>query len=97
MQTSLKLDATLADTTRLIWEDYEARVIDQDTADELIKEAFCFSGPVLEHFARELNVPSDFLAVVVIKSVPEQATRTQLRHIMSYIIPELRKGVEFAG
>ncbi|MDH5802781.1 MAG: hypothetical protein OEZ68_18420, partial [Gammaproteobacteria bacterium] len=89
-QTSAKLDATLEDTTQITWKNYEVRLMDPDISDQLIKEAYAFTGPLLQHMAGELDVAPTLLARTIINSAPKQASRSQLKRLMMYIIPSLR-------
>jgi hypothetical protein len=74
---------------KLVWKDYQARLLDPDTADDLVREAYTFSGATLSYFAEELRVPKELLAQIIVTSFPEQADRSELQHIMTYIVPRL--------
>ena len=91
LTVSRSLDATLEDTTRLTWDTQETVRLDPDVADELIKQAYAFSGTELSTFARELGVPDKVLAIAIIRSVPDAPTRTQLQRLMTLVVPELRR------
>ena len=80
----------LEKTARLLWKKHETTLLDPDVADELIKQAYAFSGPELDHFANALLVPTDDLAQTIVQSAPGQPTRTELRHLMTYVISYLR-------
>ena len=42
---------------KIIWKDYQVLLLDPDTADTLIKEAYAFNGALLIHFAYALHIP----------------------------------------
>lgn len=87
--SSGQLDASLEQTTRLTRKDYQTKLLDPYTADQLIKEAYAFNGTTLAFFSAALSVPASALAETIIDVMPADATRTQLQQIMTYIIPAL--------
>ena len=91
LKISATLDASLESTTRLTWRDYKTAKLDPDVADELIKQAFAFSGPELDYFSTLLKIPAQTLAKAIIVAAPEAPSRTQLQRLMSRVISELEK------
>ena len=88
-KVSGSLDASLESTTRLTREGFRATLLDPDVADELVKEAYAMQGATLDYFAAALLVDPGALARVIRREVPAQPSRTELQHIMGYIVPAL--------
>jgi ubiquinone/menaquinone biosynthesis C-methylase UbiE len=91
LNSSKQMDTSLESSLGDLWNDYQARIIEPDTADQLIKEAYALSGPTLVYFAEELRVPTPLLAQSIIQSVPKRTSRSQLKSIMTYIVPALKQ------
>jgi hypothetical protein len=88
MGASGVLDATLAETSRLTIDD--ASLLEAETADALMREAYAVRGKTLASFAARLGVGPEELAAAIVARMPEKPTRTQLTRLMSYVVPELR-------
>lgn len=82
-------DASLVKTTRLTWKDAFALRLDPDVADDLIKDAYAFSGDTLHFFARELDVSPRQLSLTIIRHIPRDLDREGLERLMQKLIPAL--------
>ena len=84
------LDASLEKTTRLTWKDAFAMRLDPDVADDLIREAYAFSGATLDFFAKELGISPTQLSRSIIRHIPTDLDRQGLEQLMQLLIPALQ-------